>query len=564
MKDVLTFAGLDATSSPEDVPPGSFVLAENVRYKLGSVYSRKGYEQNSSLGTGEPVKLLKRHPHWNLLFAASGTKILYRYSTANTWYDTGLTRTDTEEGMLAHTKDLFVNNQADGCFRVAMGGLGADVASGGTVITVSSGDIDQFAASGDGYIDGDSFSYSGKSGDTLTGVTGLSTDHTAGAVIVQTSDLSGAVPKGTMMAALEGSMLVAGNPTHPDTVYYSSPSTPTNPEYFYDFTSANGGGAKKLSGEITALYGASEITVIGMKDSLLYSPGFLINNGAAAGLITRPLSKTDGVPNNQCISDMDGLIVCNTGRAVLTIYADQQGASVQRSSDPRKNFDYGVSGWLKDAQSASYVAYDPTLREIHAKVSKDIPYTLVYCRDAGGWSVDSKSFNCLEWFDGRMYAGSDTDDTVYLDSEGRTDDGQTIRVRLRTGGLSVEGGLSTADVLNFIHSGMTSALAEFIMRIYVDGNQLLEQDITAERMQELGLMTVPDSGGGMGGSSLAGSSMGGGSADESYRFVLPLEFKVTGQIIQFEWDSQTEGTYLELRKGKLSFDSVGALDLSNY
>tara|TARA_R100001510_G_C7629368_1_gene188557 strand:- start:668 stop:1192 length:525 start_codon:yes stop_codon:yes gene_type:complete len=55
--------------------------------------------------------------------------------------------------------------------------------AGATTVTVASGS--SFATSGSGNVDGDSFSWTGKSSNDLTGVTGLSFSHATGVAVQQ-------------------------------------------------------------------------------------------------------------------------------------------------------------------------------------------------------------------------------------------------------------------------------------------------------------------------------------------------------------------------------------------
>lgn len=65
--------------------------------------------------------------------------------------------------------------------------LNGAVAAGATTITLTSGT--DFASSGNGNIDGDSFAWTGKSTNDLTGVTGVSFDHADG-VTVQEGEMA--------------------------------------------------------------------------------------------------------------------------------------------------------------------------------------------------------------------------------------------------------------------------------------------------------------------------------------------------------------------------------------
>ena len=61
--------------------------------------------------------------------------------------------------------------------------LNATVSAGATTITLT--DASSFASAGSGNIDGDSFTWSGKSSNDLTGCTGISFDHASGVAVQQ-------------------------------------------------------------------------------------------------------------------------------------------------------------------------------------------------------------------------------------------------------------------------------------------------------------------------------------------------------------------------------------------
>tara|TARA_A100001391_G_scaffold179066_1_gene143823 strand:+ start:254 stop:604 length:351 start_codon:yes stop_codon:yes gene_type:complete len=61
--------------------------------------------------------------------------------------------------------------------------LNGGVSAGATTITLASGT--GFSNAGNGNVDGDSFKWTGKSTNDLTGVTGLSADHATGVTVEQ-------------------------------------------------------------------------------------------------------------------------------------------------------------------------------------------------------------------------------------------------------------------------------------------------------------------------------------------------------------------------------------------
>jgi len=65
--------------------------------------------------------------------------------------------------------------------------LSSSITAGATTITIGAPSL--FSSAGSGNVDGDTFQWTGKSGSDLTGVTGISFDHSA-AVIVQEGEIA--------------------------------------------------------------------------------------------------------------------------------------------------------------------------------------------------------------------------------------------------------------------------------------------------------------------------------------------------------------------------------------
>lgn len=565
--------GLDATSSPDGVDNGLFIISRNMRYKPGAAYVRTGDEEFSVVGTGSPIKNACVQTDFDILFVNSGTKIMYTQDGVY-WYDTGLTRTASQtDGMLSHTKDMFVNNQVEGLVRIACSTLSADQSASGTTLNVQLGDGTNFSTSGSGRINDIAITWTGVTGDQLTGVSGLSADVSEGDVLIETTAI-GSV-KGTMMAELEGSMLVAGNAEFPDTVYYSAPSTVTAPEYFWDFTTANGGGSKKLSGTITALYGASDIVIIGFKDKLKYSNGFLFDSSATlSGLLTDDLSKTDGVPNKFCVSDMEGELIINTGRRILPVLANKDGAAVVKDQqNQRNNLDFGISGYMRTIsgdQSGAYIHFDKKRREICARVNnrQEIPEELNYSQSVANglaWSVDTgRPYGLRFSWKGEEYGASDEDDTIYKLTDSSTDHTVPIVGHVLTGHQSINKGIVTGDVHQVVFTGLLSPLGEFTFRVIVDGEVEAEELVTAEELQRLGLMSTTDNYAGFGSESFGSAVFGSGTALTLRRFTFPYEIKLSGERVQFEFMTAAEGTQMELHASYLERDTESFLELTNY
>lgn len=556
--------GLDVSSGSENLPPEAVTVATNVRYnRNGGVFTRLGFESKASaIGSSAKVDTIFTHKPHNVMFMKSGTSI-YQSLDGISWYSIGVTRTASERDFFySYGKDVFVTNKTDAFLRIAVSTLTNAITGGSVTIDVRAGDGPSFTNGSDiVFIEGDSINYTATSSDQLTTVTNISASHAAGTIITQTSTPSGA-PKGTCIADLEGSLLVGGVSAFPFILYYSAPSTLSDPQFAYDF-SANGAGTKKMPADITALGSVSGGVLIGMKKGIHYADQFQIDTGA---LITRPLTETHGMTNAFCFAQGDNKTYAHTNtKRVLPIISDADGVRIiDDQSSERNNIDYPVRSFLTsiDAeQDLSFSHYDPVSAEVTYSVFKDgISQELVYNEDLGKWSIDvGQTFGCKTNFKDRVYAGSDSTDTVFLANEGTTDDGITILHRILSPLYTVDDKRVTSDYLKFTFGGLLSGVGAFTFRIYVNGALAETVDVTAEDLQAKNLMSLASGvplGGGTIGAHTIGSS---GSTPEVYPFTFPFELFLSGEQIQFEWEINDEGCSFELRDSRLDAEHSGEL-----
>lgn len=571
------FSTLDKSSGLENLPPRAnrpaiarVSVAENVRFTSeGGIQNRLGYEEKADLATAAKVDTLKAHEEYAVLFAKSSTTIKQSLDGA-TWYDIGVTRTAGErEFLFPNGKDMYATNQTDSFLRIAISTANGAIGTSDTTITVRTGDIGQFTAGGGTvYIEGDAIAYTGVSGNNLTGVTGIASEHANGAIITQTSTPSNA-PKGNCMTELEGAAVVGGVSANQNRISVSLPSTSDNPEYFYDFSTANGATEKEMSSEVTALKTGLGVMLIGMKRGIDFSNGFEPASGA---LLTHPLSRTHSIPNAFCITEMDQefAVLTSEGRILPVQEIDGTFRIIDDPNNPEKNLDFPISQHIQDNKdqsdnSVNFIHYDPIARELMVSIlmTDSTTQELVYQRDVGAWSIDtSKDHGTKAMFKGRTYAGSDGDDKIYLDNEGRTDNTIPIESRIVTGLLTVDQKRLTNDFLGLKFGGLLSEAGEFVFRILVGGDTV-QATISGDDLVDNNLMSI--SGGVLIGGGLIGAEQigAGGSFTEAYRFTLPYEFMLEGDAIQLEWQITDEGTAFELRDFQILGESEGELTLTH-
>jgi len=561
------FKTLDTSSGIENLSPSvnsesqcTLSNAFNVRFTdEGGVRNRPGFTQLVDVGTSAKVDDACTLTKYNVSFWKSGTKIFVATKTQldlGLAYDIGLTRTATEKDFLfPHDSDVYATNETDTFTRIAVAKATVAIADSDVVITVDN--IGQFTASGTVYINGDAIAYTGVSGSTLTGVTGIATGgHAINSIITQTTAISGA-PKGSCMGEIEDASLVGKG----STLHASLTATDSQPELFYDFTIANGATAKRMSSDIKCIKTGLRVAMVGMVGGIDVTQGFEPNTGA---LITVPLTRVHGVPNNRCIAETDKAFVILTNEGRILLAADGlNGFELIDNPDTKRNFDYPVAKYISDNKdqtdnSQNFVHYNPAskLLKVTILMKSGLTEDIVCQMDIGAWSIDtSKNIRCRTNVEGSEYAGDDSNDKIHIDEVGTTDNGTPIISTITTGRLRLGRKGVTGDYLNLTYGGTLSANGTFTQKI-IYNDAVLEETIFAEDMVEDGQMSLTS------GISLGEEGMGaevvGGEWDstEVFTFNYPYEMMVEAEYAQLEWVISDEGGKLELRY----FDLTGEHD----
>lgn len=568
------FETMDTTSGIESLAPfvnkpafARLYRAQNARFsREGGVRTRNGFAKQYDMGLGAKVDDMDVQQMYDALFKKSSTKIQHTLDGL-TPYDIGVTRTASERDFLfAFRKDIYAINLTDDSLRVACSTV-AGVDDAGHILTVRTGDIDQFSASGTVYVRGIAITYSGVASSTLTGCSSLA-GISVGDLITQTSTPAG-FPKGSCMAEMEGSAIVGGGPDDPTALCWSEPSSPGSPELFYVFPVTY---RKTLPSAITALKTGNKVMLIGMKKGMQYSTGFDVQTGV---LLTFPLTDK-GIPNARCIAQMDNefAVLTNDGRILMAAETDAGFSILQNPDDPRTDMDYAVQGFIqnnmdRNVLDENHLHYDPATRELSAtiRLNTGITAEFVFQRDIRAWSIDTgKNFSCKTIFKNRTYAGDDSDSFIHLDNEGWTDDGVAINVRLLTGMMRAARKGVTSDFLEHDFGGLLNPTGQFYMRVILGGSVVENKLYRAsgdENLQEMMLMDV-DTGIGIGGGQVGAHQIGsGGAVADAFRFDVPYEFGGEAEDAQIEWETTDEATIFELRYFDLSGETEGEILLTH-
>lgn len=554
---------MDVTSGPESLGPvvnkpgpARLLVCENGRFtREGGVRTRNGYQEQVDMMLGAKVDDMETEPVTNTLFVKCGTKILHNNGSGVAFYTVGVTQTASEKTFLfPYRKNVFAVNLTDSSVRIAVSTVAA-INSGAGTFSVKTGDgAGVLFASGTVYIRGIAVTGGTLSTDDFSGCSGLTAAMQVGDIVTQTSTPSG-MPKGTCMAEFEGSAIV-GNGT---SLHWSEPSSPASPERFWTFPALY---VKSMPSDVRAIKAGNSVLLIAMKRGMQYSNGFDQTTGV---LYTLPITDTFGVPNARCLAQMDDEFAAQTndGRTLPVAQTDAGFKVIANPEDPRQDMDYPVQGYIqknldRETLDENFLHYDPGTRELSSVIRMNTGLTreFVLQRDIRAWSNDTgKNFRCKVNYNGRTYAGDDSDSLIHLDNEGWTDNLVPINFRVTTGFLRASRKGITCDYLEHDFGGLLNLTGQFYMRVILDGsvveNKLFKAIGTAGLMTKM-LMDVQTGiavGGGQVGAEQIGS---GGSVADAFKFDVPYEFMGDAEAAQIEWETTDEATILELRYFDLS------------
>lgn len=450
-------------------------------------------------------------------------------------------------GVVAN-QEYFVINAAADTFQVS------ETHNGATLDFTDTGTGTHTFTDGIAWCGGNMLTYTGVSGDDLTGARVQVGEYESGLAITQSFDPVGA-KKGRCIYDLDEKILVANVPGYEDILYYSATSDDSQPELATDFVNYDAGG-KRMPSKITALAGGSGIVLIGLKKGIHFAHSFDIATGS---LVTRRITKNHGVPNAKCIVYMDPYYYVFTGKRILQIAADSNGVQLVEPTpeNPFPPFDYAMQKFLQDCdedQTFAYGYHDPEMNTLIFNVMiEGLGYEIVYDNNNKVWvSVDiGKPFGCRANWKRRSWAGDATEGKVFLDDEGLVDESAAIIHRVLTGEVTYDDGQAEIDLTDFFHSGLLNHPGEFTMRMYVNGQQQWEELITSTMLVENKLMFL-QSGTPIGGGTVGAKSFGhGGDVPEVYNYDLPRSLLDVGLRAQLEFEVSREGTQWALSNSKL-------------
>lgn len=240
--------GLNTMLSPLEISDADFSSIQNMRFSRFGVGPRLGCSivgthDNTATTNIKNLYVYGRADGKYIRLCAHTTFIEWYDSVNDKWHTlvSGLTSglrpafaPFNQTTIAAVDNKLVISNGTDNLmiWTGAVSNLSAAVSAGATSVALTAGDGQYFGDTGDGLIEGDTFNWTGRTTDTLTGVTGITSDHAIYAGVSKLPDTStySALPK--MNILLSAMARIWGSKDDVVRLYYSEAGDVT------DFTSA--------------------------------------------------------------------------------------------------------------------------------------------------------------------------------------------------------------------------------------------------------------------------------------------------------------------------------------
>jgi len=474
--------GVDLNGEGRNLKLGTLIDGMAMRYirKEGMETGLSGYRKIVDLGTDAKVDSLfgGKSSLTKSLWAKSGTKIFHTIQIDGKAYTVGMTLSAAERNFFLETRngDVLTFNQTDSPARITAAVLTADTDDDTGAITVGTGTIDKFAASGTVYLRGSPVTYSGKSGGTLTGLSGIPAGgvKTGDLCTQSTTPSSLAIAKGTCGMIVEGATCIAGVKGFENVIYQSAPANLDNPEFAWDFND-NGANASILENPVTAMIKGTTFGYFFGESFCKSTSGYDLTTNV---LVINDVTPDFGAYNQYCVANMGGRVVA-LGKNRLIPFSFFLNSQSTPEAKVDENFDTPIRPWLEEfdttgQKGSAFLDYDGSkgLLTIGGKINGAFKVRRYDARDGikAFTPEDVRPARAYTYFDNKSYFGNTATGKVYVDNESLTNDGFPILHFARTGRMEAQKGRKELllDYIDF--DGFMARSTVFTMNFYVNGN----------------------------------------------------------------------------------------------
>lgn len=359
--------------------------------------------------------------------------------------------------------------------------LNGAILIGATTIDLAPGTGVKFPTSGTAIIEGDEFSWSGKSTDQLTGVTGVDANHASGSTVVMALDSStySTAPKGSVGLFFKNRIFVRDD-ANPNFWYHSKLADNTNPEDdLANFTIAGSGAgdagylilpAPVLGATVFITGGNEAVQIVFCADGISYAINVLDSGGATVGTATPFKVLGADLVDQECLAITENdLNLMDTQSNIRAMGYGEQSTTLKTA---RLTDD--VNNYLKTLDFVGgNMAYFDRVLYTNGKQNgaNQCNFTLAKFTNPDGYTFyDHWNINSLVEWKNRLYGLSSLSGKVYRMNDGYNADGSAIPMfyplKHFNAGLPLT--LKMTDRLYI--SGYISSNCELFVDVYVDND----------------------------------------------------------------------------------------------
>lgn len=380
---------------------------------------------------------------------------------------------------------MYGGNGTDALIRWKAGAWGAAasaIAITDVTITLGAGEGTRFDTTGNGMIEGDTFSWTGLSTDTLTGVTGLSAAHASGSRVITKLDSTSytTLPKGSVGTIFNNRLIIRPDAT-PNFIYFSKLADNTNPhDDLVNFTIA-GSGAGDSGFDIlpAAILGMQQFTNGDNSQSLIVfcadgiAREIIITDSTTSTVVTHPIYKNivgDLAGTNTVASTESSLLLIDSRSTIRDLgYSDVSTIiRTRRLSDdiaPTAEAADFSSGTIKYfLRRAFFIG-----KQNGAAVNN---FTIVKDTNPDAFAFyDHWQFNALEEWQNNLYGLSSVNGNIYKLFDGLNAAGAAIGSSYPTPRLNFRAPLNLKELRKLRVSGYITSGCDLYFDIYLDDDE---------------------------------------------------------------------------------------------
>lgn len=491
------------TSDPSNASP-DYISSPSVNCLVtddGKVESRKGYQEEFSIGSDGNAATCFYLPTYDMAFFAIGTKLFYRDFTNGDTYDTGVTLTaGTTTRFAEFNGDVYLSNTTDGIYRIMCTRLNGAVSIGGDVTL----DVDGAArlsvfgdTTGNIRINGVNEAFSSVT--VATGVldTTSSAVYNDNAIAIFVDGPYSSLEKASKILFWKSRMHLMGFPSaanadQPNNTvmagqFVVGQTGAAGIELILDYTFGTGGSTKIVvagGGKMTNILGVAE-SIYFFTENKVFSTlaSDIADSGSSIGLtIPREKDGLHGCINEDCATLMgnNALTYITKDNRFMRIPIDTEtGAAI---AAPEEDYDVDIRGVIKsmdrDQTGALVYHYNGGRQTIYQVRIRGQWYWIIRDHNIirsqgsnfvrGAWQAPWQISPVRGFFerDGVLYGTDPSDDKVYRYFDTLNDNGIPIQVCIASGEFNVGNAMMQQAELQ----GDINQPSEINIRCYVTNN----------------------------------------------------------------------------------------------